>query len=432
MSLSLLAFILLYLFGIIATIFADISWGVALYELVYFLYPVNRWWYVLPPFRFAFIISVIMIVMLCLKYRKYDHVQFVNFPQVKWVLFMIVLMVIISFYAIWPEEHDKYLVLQLKQLLFLIVAFKVVDSASKFKKMIYAYLVGNCYVAYIAMQVGRDEWGRVEGIGMPDGPDANTTAAVMITAIPILTAYLLKGKTWEKVLSFLFMAVILNGIILINSRGALLGLAGGMLYFLIFFLGEKSITIKQRILILFSVGIVVLLFLNLADKYFWERMFTLAETEMGKGGATRTNFWLASIELALKYPFGLGAGGFEYLSPTLLPEEWLSRESKTIVVHSTYFQALNDFGVIAILLLYGMIISNFKILRKSKNVFRLHKQSKELVHAFALESSFISYLIAATFINRLYAEVFYWLMLFIACFCNIYTSNNFIGQNKKV
>ena len=38
----------------------------------------------------------------------------------------------------------------------------------------------------------------------------------------------------------------------------------------------------------------------------------------------------------------------------------------------------------------------------------------------AIESGYIAFLAAATFINRLNCEILYWQPLFIACFGNIY------------
>jgi uncharacterized protein YybS (DUF2232 family) len=51
--------------------------------------------------------------------------------------------------------------------------------------------------------------------------------------------------------------------------------------------------------------------------------------------------------------------------------------------------------------------------------------------AVAIESSFIGFLIAAVFLNRLNCEIVYWQPLFVACFGNIFMLKGHSMGGKK-
>ena len=419
MSFSLFIFIVLYIGGISLTIFADISWGIALYELLYFIYPSSRWWHTLPEFRYSFFLAIIFIVVFLFKRKSFTKCeQNVIFPQERWLVLMIGVMGIISFYAVWPEEHFRYLKYQIQQLVFLYIAFRVIDREEKFERVVWAFLAGCFYVGYIALSTPRDMFGRLEGIGMPDGPDANTTAAVLVTAIPLLLHYIFAGSKLKRIAALLFFPFIANAVILLNSRGAFLALVIAVALQIFAVVRGKVFSSQQRLFGVFTAMGCLGLFLYLADATFWGRMASLREVELGEGGATRVNFWLAAIDLVRQHPFGLGARGFEFMSPTILPEEWLTSQG-SITIHSTYFQALVDFGYVGIVIISGFIVSTFLQLRKVKIWSVERGDVKNYSKSLAFEYSFLALLVASIFIDRLYSEVFYWMILFAAIHCKI-------------
>lgn len=423
MSLHLIAFLAIFCGGLVLTVAADLSWGVALYELLYFIFPANRWWYTIPRFRYTFVVGLVLIAVYLFRKRSAGHTGPLLFPQAKVLLVMIALMVAISFWAVWPEQHSRFLVLQIQQFIFLFIAYQAIDREEKFDRVLWAYLAGCFYVGYLAHGMPRDGFGRLEGMGMPDGPEANTTAAVLITAIPLLLYHVVYGKNPIKIISLGMIAFIMNAIILFNSRGAILGLSAGVTLFVFLLMRGHIITVQQKIYIIFALIVTFLLFLYLADTTFWSRMATLQEIDPGEGTATRTEFWLAAWNLARDYPLGVGARGFEYLSPEILPHEWLSPNTGTRAIHSLYFEAISEFGYPGIILLSAFLWTTFRGLHKVRN-----SSTKNYVRSISLQSSFISFLVAAIFINRLYSEVFYWLMLFSAIHCNISNQKHFIGD----
>lgn len=424
MSLHLLALLVIFVGGLVLTVAVDLSWGVALYELLYFIFPANRWWYTLPRFRYTFVVALLLIAVYLFRKRSVCKNGPLLFPQAKIMLAMIGLMMLISFWAVWPEQHYRFLGLQIQQFIFMYIAYQAVDREEKFDRVLWAFLAGCFYVGYLAYGMPRDVFGRLEGMGMPDGPEANTTAAVLITAIPLLLHHVICGKKLIKIIALGMIAFIMNAIILFNSRGSILGLSAGMFLFVVLLMRGKIIPVQQKMLIFGVIAIAFLLFLYLADATFWNRMATLQTIEPGKETATRTEFWIAAWRLAGEYPFGVGARGFEYLSPTILPPEWLSPETGTRAIHSLYFEAIAEFGYAGIILLAAFIGSTLRDLNRVCKSSIRNFNTKNYIRSVSLQASFVSFLIASIFIDRLYAEVFYWVMLFSAMHCNISNNNS--------
>ena len=432
MSKFVLAFILSYAGGLAASIFIDASWGIYLYEMEYFLNPPARWWYgSLPELRFSFIIAVCILISYVIRINKYSQNRIFEIPQAKWLLMLLIMMIIVSFYAVWPVKHSSNLIKFLKILFFLVITYKVIDSPLKFERMIWAFLVGNFYIGWVAHGSGRTGGGRLEGIGPSDtGGDSNATAALLITAVPVLLFYLIKGKNWQRILSLILLAFIIDGIVLVNSRGAFLGLVVGCAYQMMFYvIFNKTEALKERIKIIGCIFVGVCLFVYLTDVTFWERMTTIfGDAESTTGGRGRIFFWMRTFEMVKQHPFGLGTWGYQYLSPQYIPEEMLTNGRRA--VHSTYFQVLANFGYIGPLIFGGLILSSFRFMRKIRHYLQSKENQYLYYQGIAIESGFVGFLVASAFIDRLYGEILYWLILFIACFGNIYYLKN--GQYAPI
>jgi hypothetical protein len=424
MSISLISFFFTFAFGIIGSMVFDCSIGIYLYQLIYFLNPSNRWWHTIQPIRYSFICAIVLLIVFLFKRNKYSSSRITDAAQIKWFAYMIFTMAIIAGYATWQEEHLYYLEIQLKTFLIFYLGYKVIDTIFKYKMMIWCHLIGCGYISYYAYFLGRDQSGRVENLGMSDGADANTTAAALITGIPFLFNFILNGNIAEKTLSTVICILVLNALILINSRGAFLGLIFGVLYFTV-----RSLKIwkyeKRKVLYLIAVlSLSLCAFLYLADNVFWERISSVFGENTQVESVSRSLFWMKSLELMKDNIFGLGARGFELLSPTIMPEEWLEPGFGMRAIHSTFFQALSDFGIFGIPLLMGLFGSNYNTLNKTYKYCLVPIKSHSYFDCVSLATAFYSYLVASLFINRLYSEMLYWIMLFIAIYWSMCSKKN--------
>lgn len=417
-----IVFLLSYAGAIVASFLVDVSWGIYLYEINYFINLRTRWWFgSIPQVRYTFILAVVIVLSYILTKNKYSENKILDLPQTKWFVMNLILFSLISFWAVFPEMHSRTLKNYFQLLIFLYITFKVIDTPVKFERIIWSFLIGCFYIGWLGHLKGRSFGGRMEIAGPADtGGDGNAVAAVLASAIPILLFYIIKGKKWQKVISLLFFAYIMDSIVLINSRGSFLGLIVGSLYLLMYyvFLNKKS-SMKQKIRIIFGVLVGVCLFVYLTDATFWERQRTIDERmDVGKKGGGRTYAWLKAVELVQQHPLGVGTWGFQYLSPQFMPEAMLSGGRRA--VHSLYFQCLAERGYIGFIIFMSLVFSNFRLMRKTKRTILLNGELTLYYQGIALESSFIVFLTASAFINRLHAEILYMLMLFIGCFGNIY------------
>jgi len=429
---------LTYTGGIGASILIDASWGVLLYQADYFLNPSSRWWYSdLPEIRYSFTIAIFIFLGYFIHKSKYTKNKIFSVPQTKWIILNALYFLLTTLWAVWSFIHNQTLISHLKLLLFLYIAFRVIDNSDKFEKMIWAFLCGNFYLGWVAHSTGRLFGDRLEAFGPADtGGDGNATASVMISCIPILLFYLLEGKRWQKIASLGFMAYVIDGVILVNSRGALVGMIVSTAYFAFLLLfGSKGVSAKKRMAIVFVLIIGFSAFIYLTDESFWNRMSTISdEAKSDRGGGGRMFFWKKALDLAKEHPLGVGVWGYQYLSPQFIPEELLARGPKggRRAVHSLFFQCLAERGYIGILLFISLLISNFRFIWKTKKSLKLRKDFYHYYQASAIEAGFIAFLAASVFLNNLYMEVLYWFMLYFALFGTIFSEfRNQEAKNEK-
>lgn len=399
-----------------------------MYVLQYWLNPRTRWWYhSLPSVRWSFVIAVAMMLAFFLKMDKYSENRFFRPPPTKWLILNAMMLVLISNWAVWPTMHDKFVQDHIKLLVFIGIAYKVVDTPIKFERMMMTSVIGAFYVSYETKRVGRNMFGRVEGTGPADsGGDANNAAASLISVVPLLVyftirSHLRKEKLWKRLFLLLFCAYIFNGIVLINSRGSFIGLSLSFLYFGYRTWTHKLVTWKHRFQMILLALAGIGGFLYLADDAFWERMASISEeSESETGGGGRLLFWSIALDMVKVYPLGVGGWGFAYLSPQYVPQEFMPRNANIRAVHSLYFQCLVERGYLGAALWLTLMASSIFLIRKTQKFLYEQKDNSNFFLGLALESGFLAFLAAATFLNRLNSEILYWQVLFAMCFGNIY------------
>ncbi|WP_298447399.1 O-antigen ligase family protein [uncultured Marinobacter sp.] len=438
MSKVALLFLFVFLGGIFTAFFVTPVASFIVYQAVYLANPDSRWWAAtIPGMRYSLIAASFMLVILVVKYRELTELApWKQQPIFKWLLALLIMYEVMNLFAIVPDEHSRFTFDFVKLVVIILVAYKLVNSEKALDACLWAYILGTTYIGYVAYSLGRNSQGRVEGIGMVDtGGDGNMTAAAMVPALILLTYTAWIGNKRIKILSIFCGALIANAIVLINSRGAFLGAVAGGLFFLFYMIFSRYQRKGQRgaaiLIILVAFGGT----LYVADEAFWERMDTLREVDDGgKSGSHRIDFWLATFDVLNDYPLGVGIGGYIQLSPAYLPAHYFENRTTGKAVHSTWFQALAEIGWLGFLIFLALLVSTYRVSRRTKQ----HLIRKENYDAYfkilALEGALLSFIVAASFINRTRAEVLYWLILFIAVASNIYyfRVTELAERNKEV
>ena len=385
------------------------------YQLVYFANIENTWWAAnLPHLRWS-LIAAGFLVFSCLfnSASLSDNNVFRHTPS-KLLLLFLLYMILISPFAVQKDLHFEYLNKYWKLVVIYLLIIWTVGNYKNYRYLIWSYLAGVSYFGWLTYENRhRMHGGRLEGfsIGGPDCIDANMLGSVLITAIPFLVLYVIKGNKIEKILSFCFLPFILNGIILINSRGAFVGLGMGMLLLIILAKGMKT---KYQLIFGSLIGIAM--FLYLADPRFWERMNTLSDPSI-HGAGLRMIYWKAGIKMFLEWPFGSGGRSFIALSPYYLSPECLASGVGVRAVHNTFMQALVEYGIVGILLFVAFLFFTIKSLNKIRKGD--YPEDRYNLEATALMTALLSFLTAAIFVNRLYSETLYWLCAYAMVLCNV-------------
>ena len=428
MSKFIVAFIVTYAGSLLAALIIDASYGIYYYQMIYFLNPPARWWGAqLPDLRYSYIIAIVILVAYSIRYQQYSKNRLMAVPMTKWLLVFLLMVTITSFWAVWPDMHNVLLVYHFKLMMFMGIAYKVINTYRKYEIMIWTFLLGNFYIGWVSRRVGRTGMGRLEDTGPADtGGDGNATSAILVAAVPLLLFYLWKGKWWQRLMSVVCLAFVMDTVVLINSRGSFLALVLSLGYLLlkgVFLASETNRRDRVKIFALVMAGAVI--FFSLADDIFWSRMGTIvSDSEEEFGGGGRKYFWFKTFDLVKTYPFGVGGWGYQYLSSEFIPEDLLVAGDGSgpgrRAVHSTYFQCLAEYGYLGAFVFAGILLSTFRFLKRTQMHVRRNGNLFVYYQAIALESSLIAYLTAAIFLSLLYPEVLYWLILFSACMGNIY------------
>lgn len=384
----------------------------------------------MPEFRYSYLVTLIIVVSYIVRADQFNKNQLIMLPQFKWLVVMIVIMFITTLWAVSPEKHLELTIRYIKIVLFGMLAYKMIDTPKKFEQLLGVYILGVFYASWNAREIGRTGYGRLEGVGFADAMDANASAAVVATAIPILLFNILYGRTlWKKVFSLIVLIFSLNCLILYNSRGALIALIIGLVYFGWFTVLEKT---SEGIKVKCVLGVILsgLLMLYLADESFWSRMSTLQNLDVETGGGNRIQYWFKTFDLLKDHPLGAGAMGYQILSPNYLPNEWLTGGVRA--VHSTWFEVLSEYGYHGLIVFVGYIASSFSLLRKVRQTLRVKGDNYHLFQSVALGGSLLTLLIAVSFINFYYGELMYWLPFYIGAFSNIHLYQHNHSNMSKV
>lgn len=423
MSKFLLVFLLLFVGGLIAAFVSSPVFAVMLYQLVYFMNPETRWWArPLPGLPYSFITVLVMLFILLIRYKSLTTLtSWRQQPAFKWMFGILALYYVVGLYAIVPAIHKTFVFDFTKLIIIIFVAYKMISTPKALHYVMWAYIIGASYIGYVAKLTGRDEYGRVEGIGMVDtGGDSNYTSAALAPAVVMLMYYVWTGNNKVRLLCAVCGALLVNGLVLINSRGAFIGVVAGAAFFLCYMLFSKYQRKGQRTAALAVIVVGLLGALSMTDRFFWERMSTMKNIEDGNAsGSHRVEFWLASFNVMRDHPGGVGVSGFEALSRAYLPESaFFDHDVKA--VHSSWFQLMLEGGYPAPIFFALMLVGLYRLLGKTKKYLLESNLTNEYFHVLVLEASCLSYMVAATFINRIRAESLWWSILFLMVATNVY------------
>ena len=418
--------ILTFLFGVFFALMYGSHWAFYLFQIIYFFNPENRWWSSqIPSLPYSKITVYLLFFTFIINRKKFTTNKLIENPQFKWLVLILGIYCMTYLYAIAPDNHLEAMIDYIKMLIVLALAYKILDTQKKLEWSALVYIVGSAYIGYEAHLTGRDRFGRVEGIGLIDAPDSNGVSAALVASLPLMIYFVWWGNKKIKLAMIVLGPVIVNGLILINSRGAFLGCIVGVFSYIWVMMFARLKTKNQKLVV---VGITLLGLsgaLTLVDSTFLDRMLTLTQVEDERAsGSHRYRMWLATFSLVTDYPLGVGASGYETLSPNYVPSYLFFKGGSMKSVHSIWFQALSEIGWIGGILFVVLIFSTLWSSSKTMKICKIENEANTFYFAQALFSAFVGTLVASSFINQFRVQIVYWCILFISCLYSIVVLKN--------
>jgi len=346
-----------------------------------------------------------------------------------WLLLLGIYFSAVNFWAFAPTLQAFATNHFIKTIVVMFAALALCDSKRALDYYLVAFVVGAAYIGYYTLEVGRNQGNRVTGVGTVDAPDVNDMAAMLAPAAIIALHWFWQArKGIYRLLVIAAGALIVNALVLMNSRGAYLGLLVGAAYYMLrlFMTGPNIKHFRLKVIATCLAGLLSLSIV--VDQSAINRFLSLTTdadlTTEQETGSTRVFFWLAAFEMAKDFPLGRGFQSFTLNSDQYIPEGVNTGSSRNRAVHSSWFQALTEVGFPGTGLFIIMLAMTSRALIKTRRHCAGKNDISGLFTITAIEAACLSYLISMTFLDRMRAEALYWLILFASAAYQLYYLND--------
>ena len=409
MSLTGLVFMAVFALGCLLALGKHPIFGALTYVAMVFLDPQSRWWGdSLPDVRWSLVSAAVTLIGIAVLKPAPQPLPLRTHAG-------FYLMVLLLVYACiqWPavldvEEHKNFVNYYFKYAIAIYLLYRSVDSEQHFKWLLWAYILGCSYLAWVAFS--SYSGGRFDSFGGSGIGDANAGALTLVSGVFICASLFLYGdKKWRLALIFL-VPFLINSLVMTVSRSGFLALAVGGLAFNWFTPGK----FKARVVALSALGVVG--FVLLTNPFYWERMQTVKyqgqDVQGVDTGGARRNLFFAQIKMFERNPLGCGHLCTEFLSPSYLPEKDLNVQTGRRSSHNTFMSMLVDHGIM------GAAVYLLTLLWMYVSIRKLHKQADRLPPLLLMllpgvSASLAALTISDQFVPNVKYELRFWLMTFL-------------------
>ena len=405
---------LFILFVVACTVLAFLRhpiYALYLYLGTIFVFPPARWWGpMLGDLRWALLAAAITALAVVVRRDKLV-------PKPAW--FLSVPAVVMAMYAAWlwiqlawaldTELHLEASIQFVKYIIAFWFIYRIADTKEHVRDVLFAHMLGCALLGLFAYSQGR-LGDRLDGVGGPGMDDANTLGMYFATGALTALGLLLTQSGWRRWASLAAGAVIMNGLVLTNTRGAFLGLVGGAAVFMLF----KGRAHRR---LFWGVALVSLLGLAaIADQKFVERMLSIKEStvnneEVDQSARSRLFVISAQWEMFLDHPMGAGHRGTAVLSPDYLEDRWLTGrdQDRARSSHNTFMTALVEQGMPGALMYLWLVVWTAWALVRLRLLERSHGDPAVTTLAATAAAVLGVVLVAGTTADFLMAEVQFWM-----------------------
>ncbi|MBN1546059.1 MAG: O-antigen ligase family protein [Syntrophaceae bacterium] len=387
--------------------------GVAGYLSVHTLYNPHSWWgsgfpQVLPRPSLLAMLFILFSTLLHLRDLNWTfsrrEVQFYLFLASAWISSFV--------FGVGVQDVGwEYLIKFTKIFLFLFFLLRIATTFLHLKIIAWTLIVSALFLSYQGHIVSSGYFteGRLDQIGGTDFREANQLASFLTMAVAFLGIRLLRASLWKKALYTLGIALILDTIVLTQSRAVFLGLLLAGPY--IIFRAPRYYR-KQIVL---CAGLGVLLFFMLADPKFIDRMSTISSeakdlpmkiTKVEEKVLHRIDFWRASLHIFRDHPMGIGVKNFEAVVSLYDPR------NPGLDAHNTYVLCYSELGIPGIILFLIIIFESLFQMKRIRSAAEGTPYEKEIsLYAFALMAIHLVYLLGVMMTHSILYSEMLWIIL---------------------
>lgn len=413
-----LLFILVNCVGYFLALSRSPFWGLLVYAHIYFNSPdpsINWWADMLPFQNWSYITTLVIVASM---FIHKDRLSPISIKSLNTVFYFLALSVIITFTVSGFQEISRNFLIQLVSYAIICVSIiKIVNYRWQFRLLWLWIILLSAYLSLNAYLYGKRIHGRLENIGAADSISSNLFGLLLAGVIPLIIPFLFSGKRYERILCLLSVPFIFNALVLCNSRGAFVALAGGFLSAFIFLADNK---LRKRMMI---VGVVLIgLFIYLADQEMIDRISSLLQAkeaveddqQANTLSSGRLEIWSYGLQMVGDHPFGAGPGGFKQLAKDYLPAEILTvhneGESGVRGAHNSYLLVLVEQGPLGLLLWFLLCFGTWVKIFKASVILKSKTETDPFWNyaVISMGISFITTILGGMFTSRVYYEFFWW------------------------
>ncbi len=397
-------------------------WGVGLYMLTYFAEP-SRWWWGAPVGDLRWSITSALIVLAASLMHGAGGLSSRSATRYTRAMLAItglmaanVLFVHFALADSLPVSQKQF-ELFLKFLILFLVMVSAVRTRDDLRLLVLILIIGAGYIGYEVTINDRGAGGRLEGVGTSSASNANALASLFVTIMPLGGWLFIAGKRKEKLLALLLMPMILNVVLLCNSRGAFLGAIGSAVVFLVCS-PKRARRTAFVVLLLGGFGTIALA----RDPKIVERFVTTFtdKEERDASASNRVTYWKGGLAMIKDHPLGKGGDAFKrQYARQYLPSELISDRGNRSV-HNGYINEACQWGIQGLALRMGFLgLIGACLLGGIRTAVRSGDVNATLIGA-ALLAGLAAFLTTSVFGDHLDNEWGYWVAAMAACYHRLY------------
>jgi hypothetical protein len=397
-------------------------YAVSFYLMTFFAAP-HLWWWgnELPELRYAGIAGLLLLAVVLINQQQTSDSPAPRFSiAYKAALAMAVNATVVHYVLATSRaiSYDNYVEL-LKLVLFSFVMGQAIRNRDDLRVVMMSIAAGTAYIGYEIYynERGYFDGGRLEGVGAPGADSSNSLADLMLVCIPLIGSLFVAGTIWNKVVAVVAAPLALNVILLCNSRGGFLGLAGAAGAFV---LVARGATRKKALQSLALGGLA--LFLLLGDPEIVQRFATTfaGDEERDRSAASRLEFWQAGLRMLNDYPLGDGGNSFKHVHGGRYISQVIGEDAVDRSLHNGYLTEATEWGIQGLILRLIFVGSALVAAYRTSNRARREGRMNDALLGICFIVAVAGFLIHCLFGSFLSNEWGYWVVPILLRYSELY------------